>query len=466
VRAGLGWLILVLLCAPAAAAQEANYPAGASKLDTDLVVAANETLHIGPGTSILGSGRIVVHGALDVEGSPTSRVEISVPILLDGNGSSRFVDAHLWGVNGTALTLRAGNLTLERVAFEGDDVGLDASGGGTLEARDVLFRAERVASATVAGLSSASFVNATFEDGGLGVALDAASNATALVAECDFERNLQHATVHLGAGPSTVRFERDRFGPAASTSAPGTAALTLSGPPADGAPRVVSLANDTFLQNDVSLRVSGQGFSVDSAHDVFLGSRIGVALDAANVALRNDTFQTSVRDVDGAASSIVLTEGDSFTPPVGGAIPAAAARDAAGGVPGWAFPAVLAVGATVGAVALLRRRRPAAPSLEGPPAAEPPAATAPDLATPLRPLERRILEDLVANPGSAQSAVAARLGLSRQALHYHVKKLEARSLLRKEARGRETRCFAAAGVAEALTPEATDTVQLESQQKP
>jgi predicted transcriptional regulator len=76
-------------------------------------------------------------------------------------------------------------------------------------------------------------------------------------------------------------------------------------------------------------------------------------------------------------------------------------------------------------------------------------------------MERRILDDVLAHAGTAQAAVAARLGLSRQALHYHVKKLEARGLLSKTPEGRETRCE--------VTPlgrAALAAVQLGSEEKP
>lgn len=77
----------------------------------------------------------------------------------------------------------------------------------------------------------------------------------------------------------------------------------------------------------------------------------------------------------------------------------------------------------------------------GPATPDPSAAPAPPAAAEsLGPQERRILEDLVAHPDAAQAAVAERLGLTRQAVHYHVKKLEARGLLAKTQVGRESRC--------------------------
>ena len=94
----------------------------------------------------------------------------------------------------------------------------------------------------------------------------------------------------------------------------------------------------------------------------------------------------------------------------------------------------------------------------------PPAdAAEPDVDTPLRPQEVRVLRDLLQHPGTPQSAIAQRLGLSRQALHYHVKKLEARGLLTKITKGRETHCYARAEaealVAQAPPDEATDAAE-------
>ena len=62
---------------------------------------------------------------------------------------------------------------------------------------------------------------------------------------------------------------------------------------------------------------------------------------------------------------------------------------------------------------------------------------------PLRRMEQVVLDEIRAHPGRAQAEVAQALGLSRQALHYHVKKLEQSGLVVKVTRGRETLCFPA-----------------------
>lgn len=70
------------------------------------------------------------------------------------------------------------------------------------------------------------------------------------------------------------------------------------------------------------------------------------------------------------------------------------------------------------------------------------AAKLQPMPTALRDLERQIFDTIVANPGSAQSAIAAKLGLSRQALHYHIKKLEKAGFITKVPQGRETLVYA------------------------
>jgi len=121
----------------------------------------------------------------------------------------------------------------------------------------------------------------------------------------------------------------------------------------------------------------------------------------------------------------------------------------------WVLGAAIA--ALAGAAVLAPRlRRPRAPRHAGLRAlgpAPPPrdAPRTPDLRTPITGIERRILADVIAHPDTPQRAVADRLGYTRQALHYHVKKLEARGLVTKLVEGRETRCRVPPGVASMLS---------------
>lgn len=458
------FILVILLTFPALVSASEPPLSGPFYLDYTLTVGPRETLTIGPGTSITGPGRIEVWGTLDVTGSPDRPAEIAVPILLLGNGTSTLTDARLWGVNTTALTLRHGNLTLLRVAFEGNSVGLDSTTPGRVSVRDALFRAHATQALRVTGASDVLVDNASFEDGQAGLTLDINASAIAIVTNSTFERNAQHASVQLHAAPADVRFERDMFGPPVAMNGTVAPALALRGPPIrDGIVRRITLANDSFLAGDVALRVEGAGVAVESAHDRFLGNRVGVSLSNADITLRNDSFNSRERDIDGDATSAIRLEGVAFSPVV--AVPAATEAPGVTLSP-WALPVALVVLASGGAALALRRKAPPAPALDDAPEPLKPRAPPPAIELPLRlkPLERRILEDIVANPGSAQSAVATRLGFSRQALHYHVKKLEARGLLTKAAHGRETRCFAAPGVDGAL--DVAPSTRLGSEEKP
>lgn len=77
--------------------------------------------------------------------------------------------------------------------------------------------------------------------------------------------------------------------------------------------------------------------------------------------------------------------------------------------------------------------------------------------TALRDLERQIYETILAHPGSAQSHLAQKLGLSRQALHYHIKKLEKSGFISKVPQGRETLIYAAPTSTPSTEPEPANT---------
>lgn len=85
------------------------------------------------------------------------------------------------------------------------------------------------------------------------------------------------------------------------------------------------------------------------------------------------------------------------------------------------------------------------------------AAKEKPMPTALRDLERQIYDTILANPGSAQSHIAQRLGLSRQALHYHIKKLEKSGFITKVPSGRETLIYATQAPAATGDPAPADT---------
>ncbi len=69
------------------------------------------------------------------------------------------------------------------------------------------------------------------------------------------------------------------------------------------------------------------------------------------------------------------------------------------------------------------------------------AGSPPDPVEELAGMERRVFDTIREEPGLGQSDVARRVGTSRQAVHYHIKKLADRGLVRRQREGRRTRCF-------------------------
>jgi hypothetical protein len=340
-------VLLAALLAPAAHADE-HHLGGSLRVDgTPLVVGPGDVVVLDPGTLVTGNASIqVTGGTLRAAGTPASPVQITIPIVL-ASGDCRLEDARVWGVGGTALDARGGNLTIERSAFA---------------------------------------------------------------------ENGRHLLVETTASVNDSDFGATVDGPGVIVRGEGAALLE----------------RNVFHDAGVALRV--EGGRVASRGDAFHGNRVGVSVANATVDLVGDAFDKEA-DVERGPGANVSLVGATF-----GTTAPAPSR--------WLAPAALALaagGALAGAYAWGRRRgrAPAAAA----PATPPPAV---DLGAPLRPTERRVLEDLAAHPGSAQSAAAQRLGLTRQALHYHVKKLAARGLVRKEARGRETLCSVPPEVAAAL----------------
>jgi hypothetical protein len=444
-------------------AQEDPPFTGTLTIDGVQEVPAGTVLRLGPGAVLTGSGRLDVHGVLEAVGAPDSRVEISVPIVLDGNGTSRLVDARVWGVAGAGLTLRAGNLTLSRASFEGNGIGLwvAAAGDARVMADEVTFRAHASEGARIVGAADASFSRTSFADNLRGLVLDLGARPTPAdvrVSDSLFTRNGAHLVVDLGnaTARASVVVERNDFG--ATTPIAGSAripSVTVNSSLAQDSGesvRNVSLARNSLHDGDVALRVEGAGFALSSEYDAFRANRVGLSVSLASVRVVGSAFDDVQQDIDAAGTTRLTTEGVTFAA-VRNA-PAPLASDATPGLAWWG--ALLGAVALAGGGALALRGRGRAPLARRDADEAPPPP--PDLSVPLRPAERRVVEDIAAHPGTAQSAVAARLGMTRQALHYHVKKLEARGLIVKEAHGRETRCSVPDAVSRALASEASPTV--------
>lgn len=372
---------------------------GAIFVDPGLEVNEGETLVLGPGAVLTGPGRVEIRGTLDARGTPGAPVQLAVPVILLGNGSATLRHVRAWGVDEAALTVQGGTLTLEHVVVEGNGVGVHVA-RGVLVATNLTLREHADA------------------------ALRLGPGAEATVRAASFASNARH----VDANGSRLALLDARLD---APTAPGPALLARD---ADARTR-----NVTFDGGDVAVRLEGPHARLASTDDEFLRVRVALQLAEGEANLTRPRFATLERDVDAGPDARLQFTDARFTPAI------VAAPHPPGGftVPAWwVLGGALVLG--TGGVAFARLRpRPAPPA----PPPEPPAPPAPpDLSAPLTDIERRILRDVAAHPGTAQAAVAQRLGMTRQALHYHVKKLEARRLLRKEAHGRETRCTIAPGV--------------------
>lgn len=404
-RRALGLALLVLTVqASLAAAQELT---GAIFVETALVVGEGETMVLGPGASLSGPGSVEVHGRLVARGTGEAPVQLAVPLRIHPNASADLRHVRLWGVDGAAVTLRGGNLTLVDALLEANGLGIDAT-DARVTAQNATLRDHATGGARLAGATQAAFANATFAGNGHNVLFEPADGA------------------RLDVLDSTM-------------SAPALAVPSLhvrSNLTGDERASVVT-RRVAFEGGDVAVRVEGAGVSLSSTDDVFSRVRVALDLDETEASVTRARFDSLERDVDAGPQARLSFTDVRFTPAaVAAPLPAPAAPPALSGW--WAL--LVGIVAAGGTLAWARARLRAAP------APAEPEAPPPDLATPLSPTERRILVDLAAHPESAQAAIAARLGMTRQALHYHVKKLEARRLLRKTAQGRETRCTIAPGV--------------------
>lgn len=420
-------LTVTLLMTGAAEAADSRLPPGPLYLDTPMVVGASETLTIGPDTVITGPGRIDVFGRLEVAGNDSARVDVSVPIRLLANATGNLSHVRLWGVEGAALLARNATLRLQDALLEANEDGVVLEGG-----RADLDRV-RLLSQSGAALRQESgalrVANATIVDNGRGILL---RQGALTVADSSFSRNGAHLDVDARLEASragAVRLARNDLGPALGTNA----GIVLTGGPGNGT-RIVEMEENRIHDSLVGARVTGPGVALVSARDAWEGNAVGIVASNATVTLRDGVLRNG-EDMQGGAFQLNGTKT---------AAPPAAPQSG----PTWLLPVgaaltlVLAGAIWASRLRLARRvpvREPAAPEPETPQRA-PPAPEPPTGELDFSAQERRILQAFARQPDAAQAAVAEALGLSRQALHYHVKKLEARGLLTKTLHGRETRC--------------------------
>lgn len=417
-------------------------------------------MRIGPDTTVTGPGRIEVWGSLDVEGAPGAPAELSVPVLLLGNGSSSFTQARLWGLNTTALELRAGSAILQDVLFEGNSRAILVGGSARLIARDTVFRDHAGEALYVEERADVELTRTTFTGNARGVTVYSAVRFFAN--DSSFVANGQHIVVDLGpwSAPGDITLQRDRFGAPSPTPAQLPGILLRHDPPLvdESAQRLVVMDSNRIEDASVAIRAEGRGLVVQSTNDTIVENIVGWSVQLATVRVERGTFGND-RDVEGSGRVTL----DTITYVRDGEPAPAPASPRAVWLP-WAIGATVLV---LAAGAFLLPRLARSPPAPAPASLEPSALSEPapafDLGTAISVIERRILEDILAHPGTAQRAVADRLGTTRQALHYHVKKLEGRGLVLKSVDGRETRCTVPPAVASILA--AAPATQTESQEK-
>lgn len=450
-------LALLMLVAPMAAlAQEAG-PGPDLYLPDALVVGPDETLRLSPGTRVHGPGHVEVQGRLVAEGTAQSPVRLQVPVAVVDAGVLQLRDVHVDHIPGAAVTLRGGTIELERVSFADNRVGLVVAGGDrgpVLRGTNVTFERHEDAALRLSGRADASLTGAAFLDNLLAVhaALDSPGNATGLVvSQSRFERNDEHVVLDFGdaRGEGRVRLDANAF-------SGGLRALVLrstatEGNATDAEARTVALEDNLFRGATLGLAARGAGYVVDSRNDTFLDNRVGLSASGSLIRLVGTRFVSSERDLDLGPDAQVTFQGVSFAPTHLTAAPTAPSLMPV------LVGALLAGGAGLAAFRARRTMRQAqaataafeewpasdtAPSRDVPVAAPEEVAPAPVVSE----LETRILHDIGQFPGSPQIAIAQRLGLTRQALHYHVKKLVAAGLVEKTTVGRTTECRLAPGV--------------------
>lgn len=454
-------VVLVAVLTLPASAQEGEYGPGLYEFAEGAgpVVSAGETLRILAGARMFGSGNLTVQGTLIVEGAPGNPAEFSIPVRILEGGRAELRHARLWGVNATALEVDGGLVHARDTLIEANTRAALVRGRGVFEASDTVFRDHAGEALYVEGAATVHLARATFSGNGRGATVYSARELH--VNDSLFVANAQHLVIDLGpwsVAGADLLLARDRFeAPAPTPAQLPSIVLRHDAPFVDaGEERLVRLESNRVSGAPVGLRIEGRGLAIESTNDTFVDNDVGLSVQLSTVRLARPTLG-NVRDIDGSGRVSVL---DATYQRVGA--PAVEPEDARAPWLPWAIGAgVLVLVALAALVAPRLARRAPAPPPEPepapPPAPSPASAPGPDLGAPISATERRILEDIRDHPGTAQRAVADRLGYTRQALHYHVKKLEARGLVTKTVEGRETRCEVPPAVASLLDATRTRT---------
>ncbi|HET6405883.1 MAG TPA: hypothetical protein VFH78_14665, partial [Candidatus Thermoplasmatota archaeon] len=422
--AALTVALVAVLTLPAGAQEGATLPPGPIYLTEGIEVKAGETLRIGPGTTLTGPGNITVWGTLLVNGSNGRAPEFSVQIRVLGDGYAELRHARVWGVNATALEVFGGGMTLHDVLVEGNTRAALVKGSGRLVATDTVFRDHAGEAIYVEERAHVRLDRATLSGNGRGATVYSASLFHAN--DSSFASNGQHLVVDLGPwsqAQADILLARNRFSAPASTPAQLPSIVLRHDPPFvdAGEERTVRLASNTVQGAPVGLRIEGRGLVVESANDSYLDNDVGISIQQSTVTLTGPTFG-NVRDVEGSGR---LSVNDATY--LRGSSPTLAPEAPPSPWPRWTLwgGGLVVLAALALLVPRLARRAPPPPPArparappapppvrapvmdavapEAPDAAPPPPAppAQPDLATAISAVERRILEDILAHPGTA-----------------------------------------------------------------
>lgn len=428
----------------------------------NLTIAKGETLTVGAGTYFTGNGSVHVFGSLTVNGTPDLTTNFSIPLYVYPGGLLEMSHVKLGFVHGTALLLAGGSARLDHALFQGNSQAIWVDGNASLVVLNSSFGDHSDEALYVADGGDIRMTGSTFTGNGRGISLYSVEHFE--LTDSTFRENSQHLVVDLGPWSTAgeIIVERNEFGAPSSTPAELPGIFLRHDPPLADEPaqRTIRLASNRIEGAPVGIRAEGRGLVVLSSNDTLVDNDIGLSVQLATVRVEGGTFGNE-RDIEG--SGRVTLDGVTYLR--SGALNV----DPGAALPSWTPWALGAAVVIVGAAALLvpRLARPRAPEPApaplpplpeaAPPTVRPiPVATV-DVATPLTSVERRILEDIRSHVGTPQRAVAERLGMTRQALHYHVKKLEARGLVHKVVEGRETRCSVPAHAAAVLASAPTRT---------
>jgi len=464
------WLILVvaatlLLTFSLPAHAQAALGAGTVRVDEPLIVGANETLVLEAGARLVGNGSVQVAGTLILNGTASTRVTFLVPVVISAGGAIVGHDAVWRAIDGSALTATSATVTLANVTFDGNARGVDLDGSTLAEISHATLREHTHQGVRIANGAALLMTDVTLTGNDVGVQSAGALDMT----RASLVANGQHFNISAPAGAlASVRFADVEAGPMTRNGA----ALDLAAPA--GARLSARTLRTNVHDAAIGIRAVGAGVTLDGDDDKLVDNAVGVLVrNNASVRLVNATLGNT----QNALGPLALINANYVVP---GTTPASEVGANTATPPrATVIFVVLALIAAIAVAARFRTTHPGrgpaadhtadhtagntAGNTAGRPASPQPSAArlthneqapsesaarahgAPDIAARLEALgdtAHRILAHIVANPGATQRDIADRLELTRQNLHYHIRRLEADELVERRRDGRTMHCFA------------------------